>query len=332
MTSSATGEGSATSRGGRSGWIEAALFVLTISVLNLSYVGAHAVGAHPVVFIVYAMLIAAATLVAVTGPGPDAVRIISAPQSWLVGSGIIGMEAFYFLLIWYVTPAEASVLTRLAVPVSMAMGLSLGVRTPSAGEVLGALIVTAGVLWMVIGLDPSRVVAGVSLAFASAFVMCMRTFATEFHPWNRRAQTVVEKMRITGLVLAVTSSAGALLVVLLMALAHVGILHASHWLPTLDDFLHLPTLLVSVLVGAAVLTAMQYLAFSSVVKIGTGNFIAVTAFTPLATLIAQELATACGVLRPMPVDWRIWPAMAVVISGVFVLLLGARAKMAARQG
>jgi drug/metabolite transporter (DMT)-like permease len=105
-----------------------------------------------------------------------------------------------------------------------------------------------------------------------------------------------------------------------MLLAHTGVLESGRWLPQMRDFAHAPTFLVALLVGAAVLTAMQYLAFSSVVRIGTGNFIAATAFTPLVTLIAQELAARVGVLQPMPVGWRIWPAMTVVIAGVFVML------------
>jgi hypothetical protein len=103
-----------------------------------------------------------------------------------------------------------------------------------------------------------------------------------------------------------------------------GLLGPAGWLPVPNEFLHLPTILVSLLVGAGVLTAMQYLSFSSVVKIGTQNFIATTAFTPLVTLAAQELVVAAGWLKPMPVDWQILPAIAVVAVGVFVIISAGR--------
>jgi len=150
--------------------------------------------------------------------------------------------------------------------------------------------------------------------------MNARTFATEFHPWNRRAETVQEKMRVPGLVLLVASCAGTLLVFALMAVSAAGTLGPAPWLPSIGDFLHLPTLLVAVLVGAVVLTAMQYLSFSSVVKIGTESFIAMTAFTPVATLIAQQAAAAAGVLRPMPMEWQTLPAIAAVVIGVLIIL------------
>ena len=304
-----------------SGWIEAGLFILTITLLNLSYVAAHALGAHPIVFLVYAMLIAAVALVVVAGPGPEPIRVMLAPLSWVVGGGIIGMEAFYYLTLWYVTPAEASVLTRLAIPVAMMMGYAVA-RRPTALALLGAGCVTAGVIWLSSSIPKERAIPGLALAMACAIIMSTRTYATEYHPWNRRAVTVIEKMRVTGLVLLSTSIAGTLLVAALMIAGAAGHLGSATWLPAAQQFLHWPTLLVSLLVGALVLTAMQYLSFSSVVKIGTQNFIATTAFTPLVTLAAQELVVAAGWLPPMPVDWQIMPAIAIVAVGVFVIIAG----------
>ena len=89
-----------------SGWIEAfALYVFAIAVLSVSYVVGQQVGAHPIAFILYAMLVSAVVLLAVTGFGPEALRIMLAPQSWLVGLGIIGIEVAYYILLDYVAPA-----------------------------------------------------------------------------------------------------------------------------------------------------------------------------------------------------------------------------------
>lgn len=304
----------------RSGQIEAALFVLTIALLNLSYAGAHALGAHPVAFLVYAMLIASGTLLALTGPGPEALRIMLSPLSWIIGFGIIGMETMYYLMLWYVTPAEASVLTRLGIPLAMAMGVVIHGRRPRRRAVWGATVVLVGIAALCVVLDPANALHGLALASGCAVVMNARTFATEFHPWNRRAETVHDKMRVTGLVLLVTSCAGTALVLMLMAIAATGVLGPSPWLPAIADFLHVPTLLVALLVGVVVLTAMQYLSFSSVVKIGTENFIATTAFTPVATLIAQQIVSAAGILRPIPMEWQNLPAIAAVVVGVLIIL------------
>lgn len=304
----------------RTGQIEAGLFVVAVTLLNLSYAAAHAARAHPTAFLVYAMLIAALALLALAGRGPNALRIMLSPLSWVVGFGIIGMEALYYLMLMYVTPAEASVLTRLGIPLAMLMGLTIHGRRPRPLAIGGAAIVLTGISALCILIEPARAIPGVALAAGCAVIMNTRTFATEFHPWNRRAETVLEKMRVTGLVLLVTSCAGTAVVVALMALSAAGLLHRGPWLPTVQDFLHVPTILTALLAGAVVLTAMQYFAFSAVVKIGTENFIAFTAFTPLTTLLAEQAAAAAGILQPLPWEWRHLPAIAAVVCGVLVIL------------
>jgi drug/metabolite transporter (DMT)-like permease len=209
------------------------------------------------------------------------------------------------------------------------MGFVIHRRRPRPLAIGGAVIVLAGVVALCLLIDPLRAVPGLALAAGCALIMNTRTFATEFHPWNRRAETVLEKMRVTGLVLLVTSCAGTALVVALMVLASAGVVRSGPWLPAVHDFLHLPTMLTALLSGALVLTAMQYLAFSAVVKIGTENFIAFTAFTPVTTLLAEQAAAAMGGLQPLPWEWTHLPAIAAVICGVLIILSAGPARVPA---
>ena len=165
---------------------------------------------------------------------------------------------------------------------------------------------------------------GVGLAVACAINMSIRAFATEFHPWNRAARTIQEKMRITGLVLLVTSLIGTGLVLGLMTLVARGGLEQPAWLPEVRHFLHVPTLALGLFVGVLVLTTMQYLGFSVVVKIQAQNFIATTALIPLVTLAMQMAAVRLGILSPLPLDWSVLPAMLVVAGGVLVVIWAGR--------
>jgi hypothetical protein len=76
--------------------------------------------------------------------------------------------------------------------------------------------------------------------------------------------------------------------------------------------------------GALVLTAMQYLGFSVVVKLGAETFVATTALIPITTFAVQSMAVFAGILPPVPVDWRVLPAMAGVIAGVALVIAGGR--------
>lgn len=309
---------------GLDGWVEAGFFTLAISVLNLTYGLGHAWGAHPVAFMCIAMPVAAVSLLALTGPGPDWRAILTHPLSWAVGSGIIGMEAAYYVLLAWVTPADASLLVRLTIPVGLVLAFLFAGRRPKRLGVIGALIVLAGIAGYLTAMQPDARLAGMILAGGCALIMSSRNFAAEFHPWNRAARTVSDKMRVTGLVLLMTSATGIAIVAGAMVLGAAGVLPPTPALPTLASFMHLPTIGLAVFCGAVVLTAMQYLGFSTVVKIKTENFLAVQAFTPLTTLALQSAVVAAGLLPPQHQSPPFLVAVGVVIAGVMLVIWSGR--------
>jgi hypothetical protein len=307
-----------------SGWIEAGLFVFALALLSVAYVVGHQLGAHPIAFVLYAMAVSATVLLAITGPGPDALAIILTPQSWLIGIGTIGMELFYYLLLQQVPPADGSLLLRLTIPVALLTGWVLFGRRPRAMTLAGGIVICAGVAPLLATLDARHGAAVLVAVAGCVFAFVLRTFSAEFHPWNRAARTVAEKLRITGLVVLVTSVASLALTGGAALLIAFGALPPTTLVPTVDQMLHLPTILLGTLVGSAILSAMAVLSFSCVVKITSENFAAAIAFTPVAALVVQLAAGALGLIPLFPVDAGLLAAIAVVIAGVFLILFGAR--------
>ena len=309
---------------GASGWVEAGCFVLALTALNLTYAAGHASGVHPVAFLVYAMLSAAFTLLVITGPGTAWRAVVTHPLSWVIGAGIIGMEATYYMLLRYVSPADGSILIRLNLPVSMlAAWLFLRRRSPRLA-VLGGTMVAGFVGWFVSGVEAAVIDATIALSLSCALISVTRNFSAELHPHNRAARTVWEKMRVTGLMLLVTSMAGTAFVVGLMVLTAQGTLPEIAAIPKPEAFMHLPTILLAAFMGCLVLTAMQYFGFSSVVKIGTENFIAANSLIPVTTLVAQHAVAAVGWMPVAPVDSRFAIALVGMLAGVTLYLIAAR--------
>jgi drug/metabolite transporter (DMT)-like permease len=307
-----------------SGWVEAGVFVFAIGLLSVAYVVGHGLGAHPIAFVLYAMVVSSTVLLAVAGPGPDALAIILAPQSWLIGIGTIAMEIFYYQLLQHVPPADGSMLVRLTVPASLIVGWGLFGRRPQPLTQLGAALMCLGMVPVLMSVDPAHLGSVLVACIACALAFNLRTFSAEFHPWNRRARTVMEKLRITGLVVLVTSIASLALTGSAALLIAIRVLPPTSLVPTADEMLHVPTILLGALVGSAILTAMAALSFSCVVKITSENFAAVAAFSPLAALIVQIAAGAVGLIPHFPIDARLLVGMAIVIAGVFVMLYAAR--------
>lgn len=311
---------------GLNGWVEAALYVLCITVLTLVYAATQMMGVHVVTFIFYSMLIASLALIAITGWSVVAVPMMLSPSSWLVGAGIIAMEASYFVLLGDVPPGEASLMIRMSIPLSLVVSTLLLGRAMSRASWLGGLLVATAVAPLYARLEFPRHWVALTAALGCAIFVNIRTYATEFHSWNRQARTVKEKMHVTGIVVLVTSLGGLALIMLAVALASAGLVPHSRLIPRPDQLVHLPTLVMSLLTGVVLFTALYYFIFSAVIKIGSENLIAVTAFMPLSTLIAQVVVTWLGFFRFPPADWRLLPSFVLAIIGVFVMIRGNRSR------
>jgi hypothetical protein len=312
----------ATPRHAAGGWTEATLCVATIGALSLTYAVGHRLGAHPIAFILYAMLVSAVATLAITGLGADAWAVMRHPSSWLVGLAIILIEVFYFQTLAHVPPAHGNLVLRIGIPMAMAAGWLLFGRRPNALGIVGGLAIVAATAYVVgITAPEARWPTAAAGALAAAF-MVVRGFASEFHPWNRAARTVREKLRITGLVVLVTSLLSLTLTALAAAAVAMSIAPRLRFVPTAEQMLHGPTILLACLAGGAVLTLMFYLNFSAVVRIGTENLTAMMAFSPLTAWAFQELGVAFGwisVSRPEP---RLIAAMAAMIASVLMIFWG----------
>ena len=309
------------SGGAISGWVEAGLYVLTIATLSIVETFAIGLGAHVIVLILYSLLISSAGMLAVTGPGSEPIRVMLHPMSWLVGLGIILVETGFCLVLITISPAEGNLLLRVSIPLALVIGAVVFGRNPGTGAWLGAAIVLAGVIGTLgVTLDVSAQGIGVLYGVIAAIGICLRGFAGEFHPWNRAARNVAEKMRVTALVVLVTGLTGLLLVALIASLVGSGLLDRNDLLPAPADLWHGPTLVMALLVGGVIFAAMNYLQFSSVVKIQTENFVATSAFMPLAAWLLQSVAVSLGIIDAVVFDWRLLPGILVVVVGVMVLI------------
>jgi phosphotransferase system glucose/maltose/N-acetylglucosamine-specific IIC component len=173
-------------------------------------------------------------------------------------------------------------------------------------------------------IDPKSVPLVLAYCATCAIAVNVRGFASEFHPQNRAAKTVFDKMQVTGLVTLVTCSATAAAIGIAMALVQANMLPTTPLIPTPAQLLHGPTIVLALVAGGAVFTAMTYLSFSAVVKIRTENFIATSAFMPLAAFLVQWPAAYLGLIQLPPFNWQLLPAMGGAIVGVLLIIWGGR--------
>ncbi len=312
------------------GWLEAAGCVTCIGALSLLYAIGHSFGSHPIAFILYAVLVSAVMTLLALGPGPNALAIVCHPLSWVVGLCMIFLEVFYFQTLTYVPPAHGSVVLRIATPIAMIVGWLFFQRRPSPPMVIGGIAILAAISFMIEWTSPDvRWPMAVSGTLAAGF-LTMRGFAAEFHPWNRSARTVAEKLRVTGLIILVTSISSLILATIAALGVAAGALPSTGLIPTLSQMLHAPTFFLGGLAGGAIFTLMMYLNFSSVVKITTENLTAMMAFAPLTAWLFQSIADALGWIRAPKPELTVVAAIIVCIVAV-LLIIGSSVRARGRR-
>ena len=302
------------------GWIESAAFVVAVSMLNVLYAYAVAKGANVIVFVLYALIGASVAMLATSGIGRDAWAVITAPQSWVYGSASIALEAIYFLLVGLISPAEASLTARLSVPASLLIGWWLFSSNIKLRQFVGGLIVIAAVVPVLAWVAAEDRTMAIVLGLLCALAVATKTFASEFHPWNRAAESISEKVRVTGLVVLATTVLGLAATGLAMVAVSLGLDSLGAVAPPIGAFVHGPTIILALVLGTAILTAMSYLQFSSVVKIGTANFLATSAFAPLTAYALQALAAWMGLIVVPAFDPIMLVPIFVGIGGVMLVV------------
>ncbi len=314
------------------GWLEAAGCVTCIGVLSLLYAIGNTLGAHPIAFILYAVLVSAVATLAVVGTGSQAVAIMLHPLSWAVGLGIILLEIFYYQTLAYVPPAHGTVILRIGIPIAMAAGWILLRRRAPPLAIAGAVAIV-GATAFVVGVTSPEVRWPMAAAGSLAAVfMVVRGFAAEFHPWNRAARTVREKLRITGLVILVTSILSLVVAAIAATAVAAEVLPSTRFVPTAAQMLHAPTFLIGGLAGGAVFTLMMYLNFASVVKITTENLTAMMAFSPATAWLFQALGDALGLIKaPAPQPPIVAAIVVCIVAVLLIFWASVRARFVARD-
>ena len=304
----------------RSGWSDAVIYLCLLTGLSVAYAYGHEIGAHPVAFVLFAMLFSAIGLLAIAGPGPDWVAIMLSPMSWLIGFTAIAMEAFYFLLVAHVTPAEASLQVRLSIPIAMLVGWLVLGRGSTRPAMLGGLIVFLGIIGAFALVPAQHLPYVIAYAVAASLMLVGRSFFAELHPWNRQARDVTDKLRITGLVVLVMALAALIAVGSATLAVRAGLLPPTRMLPTLAELTHGPTLVFALVIGGVIMTAFNYYGFSAVVKVTSEGVLALSALLPITNVILQEAAWRLGLIRPVPYDWRLTGPILMLILGVVLIL------------
>ena len=308
-----------------SGWLHA-LFVAVIAypLGNIaSRLGVDGFDAHPIAYAAVSMLAAAISLMIGAKPGPLGMETLLRAETWLYG--VLNTLAFTFA-VWvavYVSATEVSLLT--CVPIVMVYllsGIFLGQKV-TRQECVGLFMIGASVIYLLtqIDLSTTSLIQLSLLLVALGIAQALQKIVAERHKTNRAAQTFHQNMRVTAVVMGVTSS---MFIFVFLGLAYLKSLSDTPiWTsaPNLEDFLNWRMFLLALFIGMFVRAPSKYCEFLATKKISAKYFLAITSIQPLFTAIYETTLDYANISPMTPLTVADLLTMFIIITGSLILAL-----------
>jgi diguanylate cyclase (GGDEF)-like protein len=191
----------------------------------------------------------------------------------------------------------------------------------SVKEWLSLALIAAGIALLLhaAGLPTAAMVPLVVLLFTRGIAQAIQQIVTEVHKANRVAQTFHQTIRVTAMVMGVTS---IMFIVVFGGLAYLKSLSTTpFWpvLPELKQFFNLPMFLYCTLVGCLLHAPVRYCEFLATKKISAKYFMAVVSVQPIFTMVYETALGSTHLVRPHIFTALDYAALALVVGGSLAL-------------
>ncbi len=315
----------------RTVWI-LAIFAVTvlwgISAISMGY-SAKFLDANGMVFTCCSFIAAAWSLLLYAGHGELSRETLRSIDTWGYGIVLILSSLILFAVFYFVSPTEGVFILRTSVVAGLIGGWFFLSRAVGVLQILGSIIILAGILWVCFGIAEESQVAVLGLIFLYAFLQSARIFIAEFHKTHnaaaRRAGNLKTRCRVVAYVMLVVAIM-FLLLSLIGATIHAQTGHfIINGMPELSDFRNPAAIIAGLLTGSLLIAPVRLIEFTSSHKIKTENYLALGAIAPFATLLIEwitEPITGLPLQEFTQSDFL--AGIAITMGGILVAFGGAR--------
>lgn len=307
----------------QSGWLHA-IFVAILGYplwTVTSRVGLVVFGAHPIVYISFTMLAAAIALMLLARPGHLGGATLKRAETWVYGLVIALGGILSIACLAYVSAAELSLLQCISTLVVFVLSfIFLGQRV-SVKEWLSLGFIAGGIVLLLsaAGLATSQLVPLVVLLVTRGVAQAIQQIMTEVHKANRVAQTFHQTIRVTAMVMGVTSIMFILVFGLLAYLKSLSDVPLWPILPSLDNYFNLPMFLYCTLIGCLLHAPVRYCEFLATKKISAKYFMAVVSVQPIFTMVYETALGSAHIVTVRSFTVYDYFALALVVGGSLAL-------------
>ncbi len=286
---------------------------------------------QPMLFVSFATLTGALTLLVIAGPGRLGIETMRKPQTWAYSAIEIIQTILTVLALALISATEVALLFRFTIVLSLIIAWFFFRRPFYGSDMLGALFVLAGCGLIVWHFPPEVKIPALVIMLLATLGRTLITVITEVHPTSNKAETLRDRCRCTGYVMAVSSLffiALALLAAWFRASLPPEMLveyPVIATFPLFSDFLDPVTLVAATALGVLNFSIATYYYFYATRIAKSEVFLMVAALNPVMTFFMEMGAGALGwfdTSRLGGVD--VIACTLIVISAVFMVAMRVR--------
>lgn len=310
------------------GWTFAIFSVLVLWGLNNVMIGysAKVLNANYLVYTCSAFASCAFFLLLAGGKGPLVKETLRSADTWTFGVIMLLGYLLTLSLFSYVSSTEGSILQRISLIFSLFVSWLFFGRSMSKGQIVGAIIIFIGLVLVCYDLpEEHRGIIYVLMIF-EGLALTGRMFVAEIHRPHKQAYSLSNdpraKIRVVGFVMFIISTVFLSILFLLAFLQSLGSFPSQFSvLPTLEDFKHAPSIFAGLIAGVFLLAPLRLIEFSSAHLIKTENFLALAAFSSVATLFWEWITKPFTGLSLQTLDTLdIYALVAITVGGLLIAI------------
>ena len=268
------------------------------------------IGADPWIFSCVNLITGALIMLAIAGRGHGKIHTLHHMHTWVFGFFRVLMTLFLVFAFTTLSASEVNFMLRINVVMGMAAGYFIFKRKPQKTDAPGLALLLAGYGMLVMRQDDALLNVAVLLVIAAAVCDTVLTVIAESHPVSNRASGMHARLRYTGFVLLVTSLffvAMALMLAFLKTLPFFADITGSAGMviskaPSLESFIHPGTWIAGGVIGVLLRAPSMYLYLYAARLLKTENLMMAATLAPFATLGAEGLFVALGLMDTPTLD------------------------------
>lgn len=246
---------------------------------------------HTLVYTSFVMLAASVGMLILTKGSAFTKNTITDKSTWVWGICQLLSNIVLIALFTLVTSTEGALMTRISVLAGFAISFFYAHRMPSRHDFVSILLIVVGVITIAMNLPEPVKVQAIMLMMLAGLIQAIRLYVAENHKQNVAAIKTKDRVRVTGLVLGLTSFLFLVVSFILALIKDYGGLNAGIFdaLPSIVDIFNPLMMLLSIPVGLLVVGYMKYAEFHASKHIKSENFLVLTALVPVLTLVFEWL-------------------------------------------